>query len=232
MKKLILISVLLIGSNVWANERTVTVQGYAEKSVIPDQAELNLSVTEEGLSLSYLKDQIADVSNAFISLTKDLGINNKDVQTTGINIQPKYRYNPKTGKRIFDGYSVSRSINVDIEDLTILGELIERSIDVGINNISSPKFKASNQSEILLGLHSLAMEDAIAKAKALLTPLSSSIGKVINIMASEGITSNPPMPYMEMRVMNADSALNNNQSYEVGEISFNQIITATFAIQN
>jgi uncharacterized protein YggE len=232
MKKLILISVLLIGSNAWANERTVTVQGYAEKSVIPDQAELNLSVTEEGLSLSYLKDQIADVSNAFISLTKDLGINNKDIQTTGINIQPKYRYNPKTGKRIFDGYSVSRSINVDIEDLTILGELIERSIDVGINNISSPKFKASNQSEILLGLHSLAMEDAIAKAKALLTPLPSSIGEVINIMASEGIAPNPPMPYMEMRVMNADSASNNNQSYEVGEISFNQIITATFAIEN
>ena len=103
---------------------------------------------------------------------------------------------------------------------------------MGINNISSPKFKASNQSEILLGLHSLAMEDAIAKAKALLTPLSSSIGKVINIMASEGIAPNPPMPYMEMRVMNADSASDNNQSYEVGEISFDQIITATFAIEN
>ena len=87
--------------------------------------------------------RVAEATNAFLRLTDDMNIKRNDVMTSGVNINPRYRYENKTGRRIFDGYSVSRSIQVEIKNINQLGSIIERSVEQGINNISSPIFRVS-----------------------------------------------------------------------------------------
>ena len=105
MKKFILILCLFnITTNISAQSSTVTVEGKAEVSVTPDQAILNLGVEMEGRDLSAMTKRVAETTNAFLKLTDDMNIKRNDVITSGVNINPKYRYENKTGRRIFDGY--------------------------------------------------------------------------------------------------------------------------------
>ena len=229
MKKFILIVCLFtITTNISAQSSSVTVEGNAQISVVPDRASLNLSVELDGRDLSAMTERVAETTNAFLKVTDDLNIKRNDVMTSGVNINLRYRYENKTGRRIFDGYNISRSIQVDLKDINQLGSIIERSTVQGINNIAAPIFRASQEDQIIQNLHTLAVQDAIKRAEALIEPLNASVGKALKIDASSIQSISPPM--MEMRDLDMNSSLA-DQSYSVGQISYSQSVLATFEIE-
>jgi uncharacterized protein YggE len=229
MKKFILIVCLFsITTNISAQSSSVTVEGNAEINVVPDQASLNLSVELDGRNLSAMTKRVAETTNDFLALTDELNIKRNDVMTSGVNINPRYRYENKTGRRIFDGYSISRSIQVDLKNIDQLGSIIERSTAQGINNIAAPIFRFSQEDQIIQSLHTLAVQDAIKRAEALVDPLNASLGKALKIDASSIQSISPPM--MEMRALDINSSLA-EQSYSVGQINYSQSVLATFEIE-
>ena len=229
MKKFILIVCLFtITTNISAQSSSVTVEGNAEINVVPDQASLNLSVELDGRNLSAITKRVAETTNDFLALTDELNIKRNDVMTSGVNINPRYRYENKTGRRIFDGYNISRSIQVDLKNIDQLGSIIERSTAQGINNIAAPIFRFSQEDQIIQSLHTLAVQDAIKRAEALVDPLNASLGKALKIDASSIQSISPPM--MEMRALDINSSLS-EQSYSVGQINYSQSVLATFEIE-
>jgi hypothetical protein len=195
---------------------------------VPDLASLNLSVELDGRNLSAMTKRVAETTNAFLALTDELNIKRNDVMTSGVNINPRYRYENKTGRRIFDGYNISRSIQVDLKNIDQLGSIIERSSAQGINNIAAPIFRFSQEDQIIQSLHTLAVQDAIKRAEALVDPLNASLGKALKIDASSIQSISPPM--MEMRALDINSSLA-EQSYSVGQINYSQSVLATFEIE-
>ena len=229
MKKFILIVCLFtITTNISAQSSSVTVEGNAEINVVPDQASLNLSVELGGRNLSAMTKRVAETTNDFLALTDELNIKRNDVMTSGVNINPRYRYENKTGRRIFDGYNISRSIQVDLKNIDQLGSIIERSTAQGINNIAAPIFRFSQENQIIQSLHTLAVQDAIKRAEALVDPLNASLGKALKIDASSIQSISPPM--MEMRALDINSSLA-EQSYSVGQINYSQSVLVTFEIE-
>ncbi len=229
MKKFILIIFLFTFTpNISAQSSSVTVEGNAEISVVPDRASLNLAVELNGRNLSAMTTRVAETIDAFLTITDGLSINRSDVMTSGVNINPRYRYENKTGRRIFDGYNVSRSIQVDLQNIDLLGSIIERSTAQGINNIAAPIFRFSQEDQVIQSLHTLAVQDAMKRAEALVDPLNASLGKALKIDASSNQSISPPM--MEMRALDMNSSLA-EQSYSIGQINYSQSVLATFEIE-
>ena len=229
MKKFILIIFLFpFTPNISAQSSSVTVEGNAEISVVPDRASLNLAVELNGRNLSAMTTIVAETIDAFLTITDGLSINRSDVMTSGVNINPRYRYENKTGRRIFDGYNVSRSIQVDLQNIDLLGSIIERSTAQGINNIAAPIFRFSQEDQVIQSLHTLAVQDAMKRAEALVDPLNASLGKALKIDASSNQSISPPM--MEMRALDMNSSLA-EQSYSIGQINYSQSVLATFEIE-
>ena len=229
MKKFILIIFLFTFTpNISAQSSSVTVEGNAEISVVPDRATLNLAVELNGRNLSAMTTRVAETIDAFLTITDGLSINRSDVMTSGVNINPRYRYENKTGRRIFDGYNVSRSIQVDLQNIDLLGSIIERSTGQGINNIAAPIFRFSQEDQVIQSLHTLAVQDAMKRAEALVDPLNASLGKALKIDASSNQSISPPM--MEMRALDMNSSLA-EQSYSIGQINYSQSVLATFEIE-
>ena len=229
MKKFILIIFLFTFTpNISAQSSSVTVEGNAEISVVPDRANLNLAVELNGRNLSAMTTRVAETIDAFLTITDGLSINRSDVMTSGVNINPRYRYENKTGRRIFDGYNVSRSIQVDLQNIDLLGSIIERSTGQGINNIAAPIFRFSQEDQVIQSLHTLAVQNAMKRAEALVDPLNASLGKALKIDASSNQSISPPM--MEMRALDMNSSLA-EQSYSIGQINYSQSVLATFEIE-
>ena len=206
---------------------SVTVQGYGSITMPPDQATLRFSISDKGRNLEMIKNKVGNVTSRFLEFAENLNIKKKNLRTTNINIFPEYTYIPKTGKRIFDGYKINRDITVNLENLTLLGQLMEGAINLGVNNINPPMFSSKNASGVNIKLHTLAMEDAKNKAIALATSTNATIGRAIDVNAVP--ISFQPMP-TEMRMRSADSAIMNEQNYEVGEITHQLSIIATFEL--
>ena len=206
---------------------SVTVQGQGSMTMPPDQATIRFSISDKGRNLDLIKNNVGNITSRFLEFTDNLGINKKNLRTTNINIFPEYTYIPKTGKRIFDGYKINRNITVNLENLTLLGQLIEGAINLGVNNINPPMFSTKNASEVNIKLHTLAMEDAKNKAIALATSVNATIGRAIDVSAVP--ISFQPRP-TEMRMLSADQAIMNEQNYEVGEITHQLSLIATFEL--
>ena len=206
---------------------SVTVQGHGSITMPPDQATLRFSISDKGRNLEMIKNKVGSVTSRFLEFAENLNIKKKNLRTTNINIFPEYTYTPKTGKRIFDGYKINRDITVNLENLTLLGQLIEGAINLGVNNINPPMFSSKNASGVNIKLHTLAMEDAKNKAIALATSVNATIGRAIDANAVP--ISFQPRP-TEMRMLSADQAIMNEQNYEVGEITHQLSIIATFEL--
>ena len=206
---------------------SVTVQGHGSITMPPDQATLRFSISDKGRDLEMIKNKVGSVTSRFLEFAENLNIKKKNLRTTNINIFPEYTYIPKTGKRIFDGYKINREITVNLENLTLLGQLIEGAINLGVNNINPPMFSSKNASGINIKLHTLAMEDAKNKAIALAASTNATIGRAIDVNAVP--ISFQPRP-TEMRMLSADSAVMNEQNYEVGEITHQLSMIATFEL--
>jgi len=206
---------------------SVTVQGHGSITMPPDQATLRFSISDKGRNLEMIKNKVGSVTSRFLEFAENLNIKKKNLKTTNINIFPEYTYTPKTGKRIFDGYKINRDITVNLENLTLLGQLIEGAINLGVNNINPPMFSSKNATGVNIRLHTLAMEDAKNKAIALATSTNATIGRAIDVNAVP-ISFYPRST--EMRMLSADAAIMNEQNYEVGEITHQLSIIATFEL--
>jgi uncharacterized protein YggE len=68
-----------------------------------------------------------------IALTRELKIDPKHVDSTGLAGPAEYRWNEKDSQRVLLGYVVSRQVEVELRDLEQLGALLERAVSAGAN---------------------------------------------------------------------------------------------------
>lgn len=207
--------------------RTISVSGTGTVDATPDIARLYLAVQRRNVSMQAARDATVKASNAFIALCKKLGIKESKVRTSGLTIQPEYRWDPQGNQQIFLGYFVQRQLEVELDNLDKLGDVIEGAIDAGVNEVSPPQLDSSRRKELSRDALAAAAADARANAERIAASLGVTVGAVRTITA--GGAAPPPMPLqlnaMRAQAMAADGAA---ESYAPGEIGFESRVDATF----
>ena len=210
--------------------RTISVSGKGSIDATPDIARLSLAVQRRDGNMEVARDQTVKVSNAFLALCKKLGIPENKVRTSGLTIQPEYRWDDKTNQQVFTGYFVQRQLQVEVTDLNKLGDVIEGAIDAGVNEVSPPQLDSSKAKELNRDALAAATADAKANAERVATSLGVKLGPVRTVVAN-GASPRPPMPMQEMRVQAmAMDAAGKAASYVPGEISFEGRVEAVFDV--
>ena len=118
--------------------RTISVSGSGTVDATPDIANLTLAVQRRDTNMEVARDATVKVSKAFLALCTKLGIKENKIRTSGLTIQPEYRWDEKQNQQVFTGYFVQRQLQVEINDLDKLGDVIEGAIDAGVNEVSPP----------------------------------------------------------------------------------------------
>jgi uncharacterized protein YggE len=210
--------------------RTISVSGTGTIDATPDIARLSLAVQRRDVSMQVARDETVRVSKAFLALCKKLGIPENKIRTSGLTIQPEYRWDEKENKQVFVGYFVQRQLQVEINDLDKLGGVIEGAIDAGVNEVSPPVLDSSRAKELNRDALAAATADAKANAERIASSLGVKLGAVRTVVA--GGASPPPMPMQEMRVqaMAMDAAAGKAANYVPGEISFESRVETVFDV--
>lgn len=189
-------------------ERTLRVVGEGEASAAPDMAVVSIGVVTEAPTASEALDAntalIADVTE----LLKERGVEARDLQTRGFSVNPKYTYprNPREGPgeetvpRI-DGYTVSNNLSVRVRDLESLGEVLDRVVSAGSNQINGLNFTIDDREPLFDRARREAVTAARRKAELYAEAAGVTLGPIMSI-EDEQIPMRP-MPANQMMRMEA-----------------------------
>ena len=181
----------------------IIVTGEGEAAVAPDMALLSLSVMREATTAREALDANNEAMAGVIAAMKELGIADRDLQTAGIQIVPRYNYTNKpdgTQEAELAAYQVTNTLSVRVRDLEQDRRDPRRAVTLGVNQGGSIIFTNDDPSATITEARKKAVADAMAKARTLAEAAGVGLGKVIEI--SEQSFMPPPMP-MEAKSFDA-----------------------------
>lgn len=199
--------------------RTISVSGQGEIQAEPDRAVLTLGVEARKPKMDEARAEVAKTVEAVLKLTRDLKIDQKYVRTTRINIQPEYNWDNNARERNLIGYFVSRQVEIDLRDLEKLGQLLEKSVDLGVNQMGDPRLDSSKRRDLEREALAKAVADAKLNAEVVAKAAGARLGPPRTISASSGFVP-PPMPMMKTAMVRGEAA-DAAGSYQSGQMVFN-----------
>lgn len=207
----------------------VSVVGEGQASVAPDMALLSLSVMREAATAREALNANNDAMAAVISAMKSAGIEERDLQTAGVQIMPRYDYTNRpdgTQEAKLAAYQVTNTLSVRVRDIAKTGEILDKSVSLGVNQGGGITFTNDNPSAVITEARKKAVADAIAKARTLTEAAGVELGRILEI--SEGSYASPPMPYM-VKTMRAEDAA--SVPVQAGESSYKVQVNVTFELK-
>jgi hypothetical protein len=186
--------------------RTITVSGEGQVFAAPDQAQINAGVVTDGPTAKEALARNSTRMAEVIAALKKMGVESKDIQTSGFNLSPMYLPQPsgQTVPRI-GSYQVSNNVTVVIKDLAKLGEIMDQVVQMGSNSVGGVSFSIAEPKPLMMKAREAAVADAKLRADAYAKAAGVSVGKVVTISEVAGPVVQP-MPVYAMRAAAADGA--------------------------
>jgi uncharacterized protein YggE len=208
--------------------QTIAVSGNGLVSALPDRATVHMSIISRAKELDAAQAGASKVTAAVLSLTDKLDIKRNKVDTTGATVRPDYRWNRDKEEQELRGYIAERQMIVKVDDLEILGRLVEGAVGAGVNQVSPPQLDSSKRKSKHREALALAAKDARTNAEVLAKALGVKLGDAISI-SDASAAARPPAPQVRMAAaMESDAAA----TYNAGDLTFNASVSAVFELVN
>ena len=210
--------------------RLITVTGEAEVRVVPDEVVFDLTVQTLDKNLRQAKAQTDDRLKRLVELTRRYGVEQKDVQTDYIRVEPRYRGNDET--RLFVGYAVRKDLLFTLRDVSKAEALLSEVIESGITRVNGVNFRTSQLRKHRDEARVLAIRAAREKAVALAGELGQKVGKAYSIEedAPTGRIMAQNMSSNAVGFADGDASASSG-TLALGQINVNARVTVRFELE-
>jgi hypothetical protein len=125
----------------------LSLSAYGEVRAAPDMAQITLAVETTGPTAAQaMASNRERMTKVFAVLAKQ-GLKPSDIQTTGLNLNAQYAYEPNLPPRL-TGYQANNSVTITVNDLGRLGATLDAVVGAGVNQVSGIGFGLKNPQEI------------------------------------------------------------------------------------
>lgn len=185
--------------------RNISISGHGEVLAVPDLATVTLGVMTSASTAQEALAANTKAMNDLMATLKQQGIADRDVSTSNFNIGPRYDYGQGgTQPPKVVGYDVSNTVTVTVRKIEALGDLLDKAVSAGSNQIHGIGFSVSKPDALLDTARKDAVADARRKAEIYAAAGGFTLGEIISL--SEGGGYQPPMPMVMKSAMAADGA--------------------------
>ncbi len=205
---------------------TIAVTGEGKVDMAPDMAMLSLGVmTQADTAAAALKANSDGLSGALDRL-KAAGIEDRDIQTSGLSLQPNIDYSSSGREPQVRGYTASNMLTVRLRDLSVLGQTLDAVVIEGANTLNGLSFGLQDPDEATDEARRRAVADAAHKAALYAEAASVTLGRIVTI--SEQGNYGGPQPMMMAEARFAKDA--GSVPVASGEISIGATISVVYEI--
>ena len=177
---------------------------YESVDAEPDLVTLGAGVTSDAPTAVEAMRLNAVEMRRVIERILALGIDEEDVQTTGINLNARYDYDRDTQRNVFRGYQASNRVSVKLREVEKTGTVLDALVAAGATDLNGPSFSIEDDAEAKDEARASAVKRAQMRAEAYAALYGYSGVRVLAI--SEAIQGHMPGQQPQMRMMAADAA--------------------------
>jgi uncharacterized protein len=186
----------------------IAVSSRGEVKVVPDRANIQISVQTRAETAAAAATENAKKQKAVIDALRSLGIDAKDISTSGYNVYPEQRYEPNR-EPVIVGYNVTNTLGVELKSINLVGPAIDAALAKGANMINSLQFYASNTEAARQEAIAIAVRKARSDADAAAHAAGGSINGLLEISVGAYFPPPPrPITMMAKGMATADMAAN------------------------
>ncbi|MCL5995094.1 MAG: SIMPL domain-containing protein [Chloroflexi bacterium] len=212
-----------------AGGRGITVVGVGSASGAPDIANINVGIETQAPNVQQAVADNRTQMNKLLEVLKELGIPDKDISTSNYSVYTERQQSPTPAENGQNAgvliYRVNNQVLVTVRDVAKLGDVLDKVVDAGANNIYGVNFSVGDTSKLEVDARGKAMQDARARAESLAKLAGVTLGEVVSV--SEVIGG--PLPYARAA---ADMAQGGGATpIQPGSLEVNMSVQVTYAIQ-
>lgn len=202
----------------------ITVNATGKVSATPDLCSFSATITARGADASQAQKAASQPTSDVIAKLKELGVDEKSIQTTYTDVSPYWDENGET-----DEYEARTVLEVSKVSVEQVSELMQAATDAGATQVDFMGYAATNYEEVYREALAQAIETARPKAEAIAAASGVRLGKVLSI--TEGYQD--MSYYAKSEVFAADEAAASEEAgIEVapGEVEIEAQVTVVYAI--
>jgi uncharacterized protein YggE len=205
---------------------TLNLAAYGETRIAPDMATISLGVMTEGRTAAAAMQANATRMAQVVEALRRGGIAAKDIQTSGLNLNPQYVYEQNVPPKL-SGYQASNQVTITVHDLARLGQVVDATVGAGANQVNGISFGLDDPTAAENAAREAAVKALSAKAELYARATGHRISRLVTL--SEGAASYPvppPMPMMAMQRMEKSA----DTSVSPGELKVRVDVTGLYEL--
>lgn len=180
----------------------LTLSASSEVQAAPDVADIGAGVVTQAPEAEAALRANSEKMTRVMAALRKAGVSDRDIQTSGINLQPQFRYEERQAP-VLTGFQASNQVQVTLRDLKAAGRVIDTLVAEGANQIDGPTFRILNPEPLM----DKARQEAVRKARARADLYAAASGlKVKRIATISEAQSFRPQQTIMMRATAMDSA--------------------------
>ncbi len=190
---------------VMAKDMTLlTISATGETKADPDIATISAGVvTQSATANEAMRENRTRMDRVIAALTA-AGVDEKDIQTDNLNLNPQYRYAENEPPQI-TGYQAQNTVSLTLRDIANAGAALDALVAEGANQINGPTFGMEDSETAMNEARIDAMRNARARADIYAQAAGMQIARIVSISESSNYAPQPPRPQM-MRSAAMDQA--------------------------
>jgi uncharacterized protein YggE len=167
----------------------LTVFGRGEVSATPDRAVVRLGAVAQAETAGAAQGRVDAAVRGILKGIRALGIPEEKMATVQLTLTPIYRDRSKGSagepqEPVIVGYRAGNIVRVTVDDLKILGQVVDAGLSAGANRVDGISFDLKDDSGHRRQALGLAARDAQSKAESIAAAMGVQLGRVRSI--SEG----------------------------------------------
>ncbi len=184
--------------------KTLTVTGRGVETIPTTLTNVRLGVEVQGKTAQEVQQSAARKSSAVVALLRSRNV--QKLETTGITLNPIYRYNNDVQR--LTGYSATNIVSFRL-DTKRVGTLLDEAVLAGATRIDGISFVGSDNAIAAAQQQALreATQDAQQQANAVLSVLNLTPREVVSIQANAATPPQPPVLPYATQAASADRAV-------------------------
>ena len=172
-----------------SSERFISVSATGSVNAEPDLASVSVGAIVEADTAKEALARSSTLMAKLIDGLKALGIAARDIQTTAVNIEPRYTQAKDGRPAALAGYRLLNRVHLTVREVKRLGEIIDGAIGLGANQVNGIGFDVSNAETLMDEARRLAIANARRRAELYATAAGAQLGNVLTI--SETTNASP-----------------------------------------
>ena len=175
----------------------LSVSAQAEARRVPDVATISAGVVTQAADANAAMRANATQMDKVMAAIRAAGIAERDIQTSGVNLNPQYKYVDNQAPEI-TGYQASNTVNLKVRDIARLGKVLDALVASGANQVNGPSFEIDQPEAAYDEARRGALEKAQARAAMYAKTLGLRVRRIVSISEGGGFQPPMPMPMMAM----------------------------------